>query len=241
MAKKTRLVRDDSYEGMAAAYQALLASLLNDALKEHGVSARKVRRAICQQFLTGAGTLHDQCWFTADGKRAYPLLCFAEEFPGGDAERLGTVHAPSEQFSFAEYAGGNVVWLFDEQKESAAAIETGAVEAVGDDAPAEVGANDTDDGKEWALSDGTEFSCWLGGTPKAGSEFYLWASGPAGPVEYRIRRGKEVVTDWARLRKQRDQGLGPMFRATALLGPGKYAIDFRVAGEEFSALKVKLA
>lgn len=37
MAKSTRLVRDDAYEEMGAAYQCVLVDMLDGVLKEHGV------------------------------------------------------------------------------------------------------------------------------------------------------------------------------------------------------------
>jgi hypothetical protein len=96
-----------------------------------------------------------------------------------------------------------------------------------------------DDYKDWRLKDGTEFSCWVGGELKAGRKIAVWTTVPAGPIEYRVRQGtRKTVREWGRMRRQADGGNDlPTYRASVALEAGKYAIDFKVNEQEFSALK----
>ncbi len=129
MAKNARLVRDDAYEEMAATYQVVQMAVLNDILKDCGIKQKKVRRRICEQFAFGMGNFHDQYWFKVNGKKVYPLLCFSKKFLNVDTkiDELGTVFAPSSGFAFHEYAFGDAVSYFDENKEIASDIEMGPV------------------------------------------------------------------------------------------------------------------
>src|SRR4051812_46510592 len=122
----TRLVRDDAYEEMAAAYQCVLLAALDEALEVQGV-AKKTRRKVCETFLFNLGNFHDQGWLrpTADAAPVYPLLCFTTTFLNTDTpvNRLGPVYAPSSFFAFHEYAFGCVEVYFG--GDPAARVETG--------------------------------------------------------------------------------------------------------------------
>ncbi len=106
MRKRTRLVGEDAYEDLASAYQLALVSILDQALRESGITPRRKRRQICARFLHAHGTLHDQCWLRSGGKTVYPLLWFAEVFQnsGMSPQQLGTVLADADRsFSYDEY------------------------------------------------------------------------------------------------------------------------------------------
>lgn len=126
MADGTRLVRDDVYEEVGATYQCVLVEMLDEALQEHGVSKPSVRRKIAEAFLFNLGNFHDQCWFMADGKPYYPVLCFSTKFLNVDtpADGLGTVLAPSPMFALHEYASGSVDAFYEGGPESR--VETGS-------------------------------------------------------------------------------------------------------------------
>ncbi len=113
----TKLVRDDAYEEMGSAYQCLIVSMLDEALRAHGVDDANARQEICSSFLFRLGVLHDQSWFktTDSGDHLYPLLCFTKTFLDTDVEasELGDVYAPSVHFAFEEYAMGNASLLYE--------------------------------------------------------------------------------------------------------------------------------
>jgi hypothetical protein len=129
MAKAARLVRDDAYEEMGAAYQCVLTAALDDALREHGVKSAATRRKVAESFLFAVGEFHDTGWLRpAEGAaQVYPVLCFAERFLNEDTApaELGTVYAPSPGFAFHEYAHGSAGAFFD--GDPAAKVETGSV------------------------------------------------------------------------------------------------------------------
>ncbi|MDG3004593.1 hypothetical protein [Paludisphaera mucosa] len=127
MAELTRLVRDDDYEEMGAAYQCVHVEVLDEALRVHGVADAATREEICQAFLFNMGSFHDQGWLkaTPDGPRVCPLLGFSTGLLNTDTpvEEIGAVYVPSESFSFHEYASGSVAAFFE--GDPAARIETG--------------------------------------------------------------------------------------------------------------------
>jgi len=127
VAEGTRLVRDDAYEDMGASYQCLQVSVLDEAMKEHGINDAAVRQKVCESFLFTMGNFHDRGWLkpSADTEPVYPLLCFCERFLKSDTPvgELGNVYAPSEMFSFHEYAFGNAALLHEGDPN--AQVETG--------------------------------------------------------------------------------------------------------------------
>jgi len=127
---ETQLIRSDAFEEMASAYQCIQIDVLNNVLKEHGISDVAIRREICDDFLFQMGEFHDQCWFEAEEERVYPLLCFSTEFlsQSSSEKQLGNVYVPSEMFAFHEYADGNITWYFDDNQENADEIKRGIAE-----------------------------------------------------------------------------------------------------------------
>jgi hypothetical protein len=129
MSKRTRLVGDDAYEDLAFAYQLVLVSILDQALRDSGISPKRKRRQICRRFLRDHGTLHDQCWLRSGGKTVYPVLGFAEVFQniGMTPQQLGTVILDKDKsFSYDEY-GWSVLRCHFEPDETVPPSEVGLV------------------------------------------------------------------------------------------------------------------
>ncbi len=135
MAKAARLVRDEAYDEMGAAYQCVVTATLDATLKKHGMKSAATRRKVAEEFLFALGEFHDTGWLRPAGATApvYPLLAFGERFLNLDTPpaALGTVYLPSAAFAFHEYAHGCVGAYYD--GDPAARVETGTV----DDAPGE--------------------------------------------------------------------------------------------------------
>jgi hypothetical protein len=145
MSKRTRLVGTDAYEDLASAYQFVLASMLDQALRESGISPKRKRRQICDRFLRAHGMLHDQCWLRSGGQTVYPILGFAEVFQnvGMNPLRLGTVVVSKDKsFSFQEYVW-SVLRCYFEPDETVPPVEVGLVS----EEPAESVGPERDDGK----------------------------------------------------------------------------------------------
>jgi hypothetical protein len=129
MSKRTRLVGADTYEDLASAYQLALASMLDQALRESGISPKRKRRHICERFLRAHGTLHDQCWLRSAGQTVYPFLGFSEVFQnvGMTPQQLGTVLVDKDKsFSFEEYVWSVLRCCF-EPDETVPPVEVGLV------------------------------------------------------------------------------------------------------------------
>ena len=62
MAKAARLVRDDAYEEIGAAYQCALTAALDTALRECGVRSAATRRKVAEAFVFALGEFHDTGW-----------------------------------------------------------------------------------------------------------------------------------------------------------------------------------
>lgn len=128
MAKAVRVVRDEAYEEMGAAYQCVLAAALDAALREHGIKSAATRRKVTESFLFAVGAFHDTGWLrpTEGADPVYPMLCFVKRFLNVDTPpaALGTIFAPSPEFAFHEYAHGSAAAFFD--GDPAAQVETGS-------------------------------------------------------------------------------------------------------------------
>jgi hypothetical protein len=145
-----QFVKDDAYEYAALAFQAVQVSILNDALKEHGIKDVALRKEICTSFTFFLGDFLDQGWLKTEGVRYFPMICFAEQFPGWveEGEDLGTVHV-SDGFDFHEYAHGVVSSYFDDDKEGLGNIEAGGISELEDDeGEDEDGDEDEEDEKD---------------------------------------------------------------------------------------------
>ena len=126
MANSIPVEQDDVYEEMAATYQVIEIGRLNEVLKKHNIPA-EVRREICTDYFFDSGVFLDSGWLKVSGKQVWPSLCFAEK-PLDPNEGLGDatkLFAPSQFFSFHEFAHGDIDNYFDENGESVENIEHG--------------------------------------------------------------------------------------------------------------------
>jgi hypothetical protein len=126
------LSRDPSFEVMGSTWLCLEAEMLNDALRECGVSKKDLRQKIVTQLLCDRGTFLDQKYFVVEGQRRHPDVMFTTRpiQPSTEVTEPGTVFMKSSYFSFAEYSGTNAMYFFEDSAESNADIEVGLV---GDD------------------------------------------------------------------------------------------------------------
>ncbi len=110
----TQISRDDRYEALAYEYLQVQTAILDRVLQSNRVADAESRQAICAEFLSELGILHDQQSIEAESLTAYPLICFSEQFLDVDSntDDLGTVFAPSPSFSFGEQAYGAVADAF---------------------------------------------------------------------------------------------------------------------------------
>lgn len=129
MKKRTRLVGSAAYEDLASAYQFTLASILDQALRESGISPKRKRRQICERFLHSHGTLHDQCWLLSGGKTVYPFLGFAEIFQnvGMSPQQLGNIIADKEKYFSFDESVWSVLRCYFEPDETVPSVEVGLV------------------------------------------------------------------------------------------------------------------
>jgi hypothetical protein len=131
MRKRTRLVgAEEAFEDLASAYQVVLVSMLDQALRESGISPKRKRRQVCERFMHAHGTLHDQCWLRTGGKTVYPLLAFAEVFQnvGMSPQHLGTILVDKEKFFSYDEAVWSVLRCHFEPDETVPPVEVGLVD-----------------------------------------------------------------------------------------------------------------
>ncbi len=129
MTRRGQLIGSDRFEELASAYQAVLVSLLDEALRECGIKPKRKRRRVCQRFLYRHGLLHDQSWLRTGGRTVYPVLGFAEHFRdvGMGPSALGQVLVDRDgSFSFDEY-GWSVLRCVFEPDDEVPPVEVGLV------------------------------------------------------------------------------------------------------------------
>jgi hypothetical protein len=129
MTKREQLVGSDRFEDLASAYQMVLVSILDDALRECGIKPKRKRRQVCEHFLYRHSLLHDQSWLRSGGKVVYPLLGFAEHFQnvGMRPSALGKVLVDKDKsYSFDEY-GWSVLRCVFEPDDTVPPVEMGLV------------------------------------------------------------------------------------------------------------------
>ena len=101
--------------------------------------------------------------------------------------------------------------------------------------------SDKDDFKTWALPEGEEMSCWIGGKIEPDVDIHIWASPSvrlSQAVAFRIReKNGGVLSDW---KAMDDRDNGKKFNAVVRLLVGGYEIDFQIGDDVFSALHLIL-
>lgn len=123
-----KVVKDESYDDMAATFQTMLFHWINDAMQQAGIDSLEARKETLRQFGFVFGVWFDQYWFEdSSGRRVFPLLAFSEQGPPSELEpgELGQVHLPTINFSFKEYAMASIDSYFDEMGEDVTSIPSG--------------------------------------------------------------------------------------------------------------------
>lgn len=104
-----KLVHDEGYDQPAAEFLAVLVVGLDLALREAKITDVKTRRKVVDEFCWGTAEFLDTQWLeTADGRRHFPVLGFADRHPEQDPAEV-RLPAPGS-FSFHEFAA----LLFDD-------------------------------------------------------------------------------------------------------------------------------
>lgn len=87
------LSHDPAFEVMGSTWLCLEAEMLNDALREGGVTDKKRRQKIVTQFLLDRGVFLDQKWFAVEGQRLHPDITFTTRpiQPSTEVSEPGTV------------------------------------------------------------------------------------------------------------------------------------------------------
>lgn len=129
------LSRDPTFEEMGSTWLCLEVEMLNDCLRESGISDKDVRQKVVTQFLLDRGVFLDQKWFVVNGQRAHPGISFTTHpiQPDTQVSDPGTVFLRSSFFSYAEYSGSNALYFFEDSAESNADIEVGLVTDEGEE------------------------------------------------------------------------------------------------------------
>lgn len=121
MAKKPKPKKID-YEQLAATYQVAEIALLNSVLKGCGITNKRKRRKICEEFIFSQGVVLDEGAFQEGDKWHAPVLGFAElqGDPDKGFRKTKTFYELSTNFpGYHEYAFGNMDHFFDKCKEKA--------------------------------------------------------------------------------------------------------------------------
>src|SRR5690349_12898307 len=77
MAKKSKSRKPD-YEKLGATYQVIEIALLNSVLKGCGITDKRKRRKICEEFIFCQGMIFDEGAFKEAGKWYAPVLDYVE-------------------------------------------------------------------------------------------------------------------------------------------------------------------
>jgi len=127
MARGVQVVRDAAYWEMGNAFIRVILAELNDALRKSKISDARRRKKICERFLFGLGNALDQCWFTVNGEKHYPLVCFTREFLNTDVDvrDVGTIFAPSPDWEYHGAALDVVEEFFEDPSEGASEVQVG--------------------------------------------------------------------------------------------------------------------
>ena len=116
-------------DGAAMDFLALTTHRLNEELKEGGVSKRKVRESICENFMFEFARHIDTGWLEHKSVRVFPIIAFAKRLPALADDNVGPIevlHVPNSASSLHEYALGVVSQYFEESEENIEDIPAGS-------------------------------------------------------------------------------------------------------------------
>lgn len=116
------------HENMAIDYQCLEIARLNEVLKRHGITDKKLRQEICSEYIFDNSYFLDAGWFQREGKRFYPQICFAEreENPEENLGSIQVLHVPTQDYELHDSAFADIDWYFEDRNEDASEIQTGS-------------------------------------------------------------------------------------------------------------------
>src|SRR5262245_3974207 len=130
-----RLVRDDGYDQPAITFLHVLAVGLDLALRESKITDTKTRRKVVEEFSWGAAEFLDSQWLqTGDGRRHFPVVCFADQHPDEDPKVL---RMPADVFSLHEMIAG----VFDEVTNKGKGPYAVTIGDLGDEEPIDLEAD----------------------------------------------------------------------------------------------------
>jgi hypothetical protein len=116
MAKNSRPKKTD-YEDLAATYQVSEIALLNSVLKASGISDRRKRRKICEEFIFSQGVILDEGAFQTKGQWYRAVLSYVElrGNPDKGFRKTKEHFQPTDRFTgYHEYAMGNLAYFFED-------------------------------------------------------------------------------------------------------------------------------
>jgi len=105
-----KILNEDEYEEMAAAFQCIQIQTLYKSLKENGIDSGQIRK-ICEDYSFRLGHTLDKEWIESEEGKIYPVVGFARK---PYTQNAGELNLTNGSFSFSDYAMGNVSWFFDE-------------------------------------------------------------------------------------------------------------------------------
>jgi hypothetical protein len=121
------IITGGPYDALAQKFNTIALELMNEVLKEHGVSNKATREKICGSILFRVGDFIDSCWIEHDHLQYRPGLAFRDH-QGLDipAERLLLPH-PEDAIPIHEVAHLEAGAFFGQRKEDASDIKTGPI------------------------------------------------------------------------------------------------------------------
>ena len=130
MAETVKVEQDEQrYWELGTAFTQVFVMELNDALKQGSVDDAEKRQQICSRVAFGMGNFLDQYWMEVEGRKYYPLLCFAEQFLdiGVAAEEVEPLHLPAKEFEFHGAADDVTIEFFRRQGEQLERVRIGVI------------------------------------------------------------------------------------------------------------------
>ena len=105
-----KILNEDEYEEMAAAFQCIQIQALYKSLKENGIDSGKIRK-ICEDYSFQLGHTLDNEWIESEEGNIYPVIGFTRQ---PQSKETNEMYMTNGSFSFSDYAMGNVSWFFDQ-------------------------------------------------------------------------------------------------------------------------------
>jgi hypothetical protein len=105
-----KIINNDSYEEMAAAFQCYQIQALYEVLKQNNISKEQAT-TICEEFTHSFGVGLDQHWIETEEGKVFPEIAFTKKHLDYNPDEL---FINNGAFSFSEYSSGDLAWFFKE-------------------------------------------------------------------------------------------------------------------------------